>query len=288
MPIAVNALPGPLGATVTGVDARWVPDQASAAALHRALADHGVLVLPGQRLAPAEQVAFTAALGPVEDRAHTSPTVPGQREVVRVGSRPGAVSYAPRTELAAELEWHADLIQCEVPAHVSVLHGIEIPPVGGDTLFACMHTAWDLLDTATRARCAGLRVLNTLKALNEFRRSAGADPQVSGAALVREGQAAVHPLVRSHPLTGRQALYFGARVSVAAEGVEPAEFLALRDRLVALAGRAEVGYRHRWQPGDLVLWDNRRVLHAATAFDPTGGHRLLHRSTVRETVLPVR
>jgi alpha-ketoglutarate-dependent taurine dioxygenase len=271
-----------LGAEVEGVDLRQIPDAATIDVLEEALERYGVLIFHAQHLTPAEQVAWSRAFGPLAMTQGTETRLPHCPEIFVVGNTiDPPVTFSPSTE-HDELEWHSDNIHLEVPARASLLYARAVPQQGGDTLFACMYTAYDTLSPEQQAAYDELQVMHSLSGLRAYlllqhrpeapqQRQAQPDPVV------------VRPLVRRHPRSGRKALYFGNQVSIGIVGWPEDRAREFIRQLTTHACQPAYRYRHRWRVGDAVLWDNRRVLHAGTFYDIETETRLMHRTTFRET-----
>ena len=277
----VTPVGGALGAIVTGVDMRHVPDSDTIEAIETALERYGVLVFPGQIMAPAEQIAFSAVLGPLERTGNIDARLDGHPEIFVVGNtgaRP--VTFAPHFG-SEDLEWHTDHIHRDVPARASMLYAKEIPSEGGDTLFACMYSAYDALSPEDQAAYEKLTAVHSVAGLRAYLQQQAGDKPYDAGRQAPMPDAVTWPLVRRHPVTGRKALYFGAKVTVGIEGMPQQEGLAFIANLSAHATRPDRVYRHVWRVGDAVLWDNRHVLHAATPFDLDRHRRLMHRTTFR-------
>jgi alpha-ketoglutarate-dependent taurine dioxygenase len=272
-----------LGAIVEGVDLRRVPDAAAREAIETALEKYGVLIFPDQTITPAQQVAFSTALGPLELTANIDARLEGQPEIFVVGNTgTRLVSFAPKSG-SDDLEWHTDHIHKPVPARASLLHGREIPSEGGDTLFACMYSAYDALLSAAKAQYETLGAVHSVEGLRAYLREQAGEKEYDPGRQETMPGSVTWPLVRRHPMTGRPALYFGAKVTVGIEGWPRKDGLRFIRELTAHATQPAFVYRHVWRRHDAVLWDNRRTLHAATPFDMARHRRLMHRTTLRET-----
>ena len=270
-----------LGAEVDGVDLRQVPDEATIDVLEEALERYGVLIFHAQHLAPAEQVAWSRAFGPLVMTQGTETRLPHCPEifVVRNTIDP-PVTFSPSTA-HDDLEWHADNSHLEVPSRASLLYARAVPQQGGDTLFACMYTAYDTLSPAQQAAYDALQVMHALSGLRTYvqRQRAEAAPQPHA----QPDPVVVRPLLCRHPRSGRKALSFGNQVSIGIVGWPEERARGLIRQLTTHACQPAYQYRHRWSVGDAVLWDNRRVLHAGTFYDIATETRLMHRTTFRET-----
>jgi taurine dioxygenase len=255
---AVQIEPSGLGfaARVTGVDLAAGVTPEELAEIRDAWLDHEVLVFPDQHLDSDQQIAFgrkfgelaPVRLGPKTDEPiyvlYVATTVEeGQRQAV---------------DPNGELTFHMDQSYLPAPNRATILYGITIAPDGGDTLFASATLAYERLDPALAARVGHL---------SAFHQSS------------RGGTAGhVHPLVVEHPDTKKPVLYVNRLITKSVEGLPEAEGQALLEQLWAHLEDDKYIYRHRWQPNDLVLWDNRAVLHARTDFT---GERALRRVTIQ-------
>jgi taurine dioxygenase len=176
--------------------------------------------------------------------------------------------------------WHSDMSYVEEPPLGSLLHAIEIPPEKGDTLYCNMYLAYEELPDATKQRLVGLQAAHSYLASFEGKTKSG----YARDTLTEEQKAQLaevtHPVVRTHPETGRKALYVNPGFTVRLVGLPEDEGAALLDELLVHASRPEFQFRHVWQPHDLVFWDNRCTMHHATTYD-TQYTRHMHRTTVK-------
>lgn len=271
-----------IGAVVTGCDLSQVPCKEHIEAIETALEHFGVLIFRNQYISPAQQIAFSQAFATLEPTSRVSARLKEYPEIFVVGNVDGkVVSFAP-ADGSNELEWHSDHMHLKVPARASLLYCLETPPIGGETLFACMYSAYDALNHAEQAQASELMALHSVSGLQSFLRSKGAKGAADGNYSSPEALVVRWPLVRHHPLTGRKSLYFGSKVTIGIEGWQDEK---ASDYLIDLEARATADafrYTHSWKPGDAVLWDNRRVLHAGTPFDMNAYSRRMHRTTWRE------
>jgi len=267
------------GVEIVGADLDRPLSPARLAAVRDAFRTHHVLVFRDQDLSQDAQLAFTRQFGEVEE--HVGRHAAGARyglvhTVTNLGD-----DGQPTTKLAqlGNYHWHTDKSYHAVPSLMTVLHARELPPDGGDTQFANMAMAYDALPDATRQRIAGLRVVHSWAA---SRRRAGAPPPSE--VEMRERPPVEHPLVRTHPETGAKTLYMGNHASHVV-GLSEADSEALLLDLLAHATQPEFVYTHRWRAGDLVIWDNRCLLHRALAnYEMARHRRVLHRTVVTGTV----
>jgi len=281
--VAIEILPTgfAVGAEIRGVDARRPLPPATAEALREAWKQHLVLLFRGQAgLTDDELMAFTRVFGPLQDAPNSEVTadfgsfrqVPKEVAVISNievdGRQIGALG-------SGEADWHTDMSFIETPPAGSCLYAIETPPAGGNTSFANMHRALDTLDRDTLEAVKDAFCVHDESLTSTGARRQGA-PEVSD---VRETPGARHPVLRTHPETGRKALFLGRRRNAWLVGFGVEESERLLDRLWAHAADAGHVWAHRWRAGDIVLWDNRAVMHRRDSFDP-GARRLMHRTQI--------
>ncbi len=277
----VTPLTGLAGAEVTGIDVSGSISEQEFSALKNAWLDHnGLLVIRDQTLTPEQHLAFSRRFGPLFGEAeqlqdtvkkYLLPEHPG---IYRVSNK--VEDGKPLGRARAGTYWHSDVSFRKRPAMASILYAIEIPPVGGDTLFASMTAAYDALSPAFRARLDGL------SAVHDFAVAAGMSYSRD---VIEEGDfdgqnRSLHPLVITHPETGRKALFVNPGFTSHVEGFSQEESRALLELLYRHATQPEFVYRHRWRPHDLLIWDNRCLMHYAIADYEGKGVRYMHRTTV--------
>jgi taurine dioxygenase len=266
---AVRPLSPALGAEIVGVDLSAPMDDATFARILDAWHAHLVLLFRDQRLSEEDEVAFAQRFGEPA-KIHTKQFVRSHPAVmlisnIREDGKPiGALPDG-------EMHFHSDQCHQEKPAMASMLYAIEVPRQGGNTLFANAYRAYETLPEAIKHRIAGRRALNAYDydsaATKRGTRLADGVPRCS------------HPVVRTHPATGRKALYVNRLMTVAVEGLPEHESNELLDTLFAHQEERQFVYEHVWRPGDLVMWDNRCCLHARTDFSPNE-RRLMRRVTI--------
>jgi taurine dioxygenase len=260
MSINVTPLTGTTGARVDGIDLNRPLDNDTFAALHRAFLDHCVLVFRGQHIGPAAQVEFGRRWGKPLQTNPLLKHLEGFPEIVQVTKIP--------KETASTEAWHYDSCYTPVPPKISILSAITVPR-GGDTMWCNQYEAYDRLSPNMKDMLAGLRVKFVGLRLG---RMMGADP----ASL----PSAVHPLVRTHPETRRKALYVGhPETAQCIDGMTREESRPLLDFLYAHSTAPDNLYRHMWETGDVVMWDNRCTMHYAV-HDYGNQERVLNRITM--------
>ena len=248
-------------------------------AILAAFLEYRLLAFRSQTLSAGAMRDFAAAFGEVEGNIFRKPDG-STLEDVHVISNLGASGLPDEDSyIKSNYNWHTDKSYLPVPALMTMLQAIELPPQGGDTEFADMTRAYEALPADTRSRIDGLKAIHSF----EYMRSSTNDRPLTAAERAATPPV-LHPLVRTHPETGEKSLYLGMYCSHV-DGMDEAEGRALIQRLQAHATSVPFMYAHRWQPGDLVLWDNRCLLHRATmGFDSKKHRRVLQRVVVRGTV----
>jgi taurine dioxygenase len=271
----VRPLAPGFGAEIDGVDLRSASTTALAA-IRDAIGTHRVVAIRGQRLDPEAQKTFSRRLGPLVVVPYIRP-LPDHPEVIAV------LKEADETRVSTFGSWwHADFSYLAEPPVHTVLHAIEIPPCGGDTLFADLCAAYASLSAGMRTMLARLRAMHGGFVYGTRRVADGGLAPARGIAISRGHAEAdverAHPLVRLHPPTGRAALFANPTYTTRLDGMTEAESRPLLEFLYAHATRPEFTLRHRWRPGDVLVWDNRATIHLAVN-DYDGHRRLLHRTT---------
>ena len=273
----IETFDAPLGAQVLGLDLAQPLSLGDFQRLHHAHLDHHVLVFREQHITPQQQVDFSRRFGPLQIHVLRQFQLPTQPEVLIISN---IVEDGQPIGLGdAGHFWHSDLSYMEVPSLGSMLHAQELPDEGGDTVFANMHLAWESLPAALRHAVRGARAEHSyLSQYEELRRRNPWRPALTQAQ-IDEVTPVTHPVVRVHPETGRRALFVSEHFTTRIVGVPEDESRALLDELFAHSVRPEHLYVHRWQPHDLVFWDNRSLMHLATGC-PSDQRRKLYRTTI--------
>jgi taurine dioxygenase len=274
---AIKALDAPLGAEVLGLDLSQPVSDEDFARLHRAHLDHHVLVFRDQNITPAQQVAFSRRFGALQIHVLRQFQLPLEPEVlvisnIRENGQPIGLGDAGHF-------WHSDLSYKETPSLGSMLHAQELPEEGGDTLFANQHTAWEQLPVYLKRAVADLKAEHSyLARYADLQKRNPWRPNLTQAQ-IDEVKPVVHPVVRTHPETGRKALFVSEHFTTRIVGLPEDESRALLDELFDHSTRPEHIYRHRWQPQDMVFWDNRSLMHLAAGC-PEDQRRKLYRTTI--------
>lgn len=278
----VRPLSKALGAEINGLDLSKPLDGRHFAAVCRAFLDHGVLVFRAQEITEDQQVAFSERLGELQvhvlDQYHRlgNPAVIILSNLGRDG-KPKGEHPDPGAVI-----WHTDGSWAKRRPLATTLYAMTLPKAGGDTLFADMVAAYDGLSPEMKRRLEGLVAVHDL---DYSRRRTGAKQQMS-AEQKRAAPPVEHAVVRVHPDIGRKAIYLGQHASHIL-GMPVEEGRALIRAINAHATAPAYVYRHRWSLRDLVMWDNRRILHCATDFDWINDRRIMRRTTVLGDRLPI-
>ena len=268
-----------VGAEIRGLDVAGDPEPATIVAIRAALSRHGVVVFRDQSLDAPGLAAFSRRFGRLAHSGNQRYSAPDAADVMLVGNLVVDGEWKSMFTNGME-DWHVDQIYKQTPNTGTLLYAVEVPPVGGDTLFAGMSAAWDALDEATRARIAPLEAVYTFEQLDATLRAQDPTRPPLTAEIIEAHPPAIHPLVRVHPESGRKSLCISPEVMSHIVGMDRDGSLALARSLARHALEERFIYRHRWRAGDLVMWDNRCTMHTATVFDANRYRRLLYRTII--------
>jgi alpha-ketoglutarate-dependent taurine dioxygenase len=262
----ITRLDATLGAVVSDIrlaeltDAEWTE-------IERTFHDHAVLVFPGQQLTSAEQISFAERFGSIEVLVDGYDAVP-----ISTVDRTGEVmapDHPVMQVVRGNQGWHTDSTYMPVSAKASVLSARVVPATGGETEWADMRAAYEALDDVTRERISGLRAYHSIV----YSQAKAGFTSTMGYGMDEPPQ--LRPLVKVHPVTARPALFIG-RHAHAIPGLDPEESDRLLAQLLDDACRPPRVHRHRWQSGDVVVWDNRCVLHRACEWDLSQPRVMVH------------
>jgi taurine dioxygenase len=278
----------PLGAEIIGLDLSQPIDDAIVRDLETVFHERSVIWFRNQKLTPAQHVSFSRRFGEVELLVNRQYCLPSQPEVYVVSN---VVENGRNIGNAdAGLVWHTDSSYKQVPSRASLLYAIEVPRDDsgkslGDTCFASMSAAFDALPAATRERIDGLRAVHNYtiqyeRRLEKIRAQGGKREELSAQAKAQVPDV-VHPVVLRHPYTGRRGVYVNFAFTTEVVGMAPEAGKQLVAELVAHATQPQFVYRHRWQPGDLLIWDNYATQHLAIQDYALPQRRLMYRTTVQ-------
>lgn len=263
------------GAEVTGIDVRAISDD-DMVLLQRTLAHSGVVLLRDQQLTPEDHIAFARRWGDI-DVNNYFPANGGYPEIAEVRK-------AETQFVNIGGGWHTDHSYDAVPAMGSILVARELPPVGGDTLFASMGAAYDALSDGLKATLGGLRAVHSADHIYGHDGIYAKTDQAADLKGHDISANAVHPAVIHHPVTGRKLLYVNPAFTLHFEGWTREESAPLLQYLYSVAMREEFHCRLQWAPGSVAVWDNRSTWHFAVN-DYHGHKRLMHRITISGVAL---
>ena len=274
----IEPLTEAVGADITGVDLSESLDQSTFEKIKAALHNYGVIVFSNQTLDEKQQLAFSSRFGPLEIHIATQYNMPEHPEIILLSNK--LVNGQPIGIQEAGRFWHSDLSYMAIPSLGSIINALQMPPpeVGGNTHYAGMHAAYDALGPAMKKKLKGLQAVHDLSYRVGLDEGEGR-PRLAINEELRERTTTAHPVVRTHPQTGRKVLFVNEGFTTAIAGWSEDESRDLLDELFAHQSRPEFTYIHKWQAHDIVMWDNVIVIHKATWFDPSYT-RHAHRTTV--------
>ena len=280
MTLCINDLDAPLGAEVRGIDVSRALTPAEVGTIEGAWHSRFVVVMRAQKLSDPQLLAFSRYFGELDPPGPNPYGEPFNKEHPELNVISNVVENGkPIGNLGdGEAVWHADMTYVDVPPKAALLHALEVPPpkAGGNTYFASMFRAYETLPAELKKAVEGKTAVH-----DASRNSAGmlrkGYKEVTD---VRETVGARHPLVRTEPKTGRKALFLGRRPNAYVLGISVAESEALLDALWVHATQSCFTMCHRWQVGDLLMWNNLSVLHRRDPFDPKS-RRIMHRSQIK-------
>jgi taurine dioxygenase len=282
-PVEVIPTGAALGAMVKGVDLRDLDEEAFARIM-QAWDDCSVLLVRGQTLNDQDLIAFSRRFGdldwaPVQENGRRF--VEGLPEIYIVSNV--KTNGEPIGSLGdGEAVWHTDMSYLDTPPKASMLYAIEVPPTGGNTSFCTMYGIYEALPARLKNRIAGLKIKHD----GTYNSGGYVRQGVTPTDDARTSPGAVHPLVCTHPVTGRRMLYLGRRRNAYLVGLDLQESEALLNELWSVVDQPEFAWEHVWRVGDLVLWDNRCTMHRRDAFDPNS-RRVMHRTQIKGEQPPI-
>jgi taurine dioxygenase len=273
-PFRARELEGGVGAEILGLQVAAV-DDAIFPAVHAAFLKHQVLLFRDQELPPAAQVAFARRFGEVQIHVMNQYHAGGYPELYTLSNLDPDGRPSGKHPDRGTMAWHTDGSWQRVTGQATMLYAERIPSSGGGTGFADMYSAYEALSPEERARLAGMRAIHNLDFSRNRRH--GEEPMTEAQ---RSAVPPVdHPIVRTHPETGRKCLFLGDHAETI-QGMPYAEGRAFVEALNARIAASARQYLHRWRPGDFMVWDNRCLLHKAESYDTAHEPRVIRRCTV--------
>ena len=258
------------GAEVRGVDLSRTIEEATRALLNRAFIEHSVLAFRDQHLTPHQLLAAVGLFGeifPQHNSRFALPDCPLVHYISNQDFYPDGRRYIPGEG------FHTDHSNAACPPKATILHAVSLPDRGGDTQYVNMHLAYEGLLEETKQRIAGLKAVHVYQSRHSARKLMELSEEGRG----RVPDGVVHPIVRTHPESRRKAIYINPIRTEGVVGMPEAEALALLADLLEHATQPKYQYRHQWRPGDLVMWDNRSLLHKANGDYDMNQLRYLYR-----------
>ena len=277
----IQAFDAPLGAEVIGLDLTRAVSAEDFKRLHEAHLEHHVLVFRDQRITPQQQIDFSRLFGPLQIHVLQQFQLADHPEILIVSNI--KENGQPIGLGDAGHYWHSDLSYKDTPSLGSLLHAQELPAEGGDTLFANMHLAWETLPAALQQAVQGRMAEHSyLAKYAELQQRNPWRPNLTQQQIDQVAPVA-HPIVRTHPETGRRALFVSEHFTTRILDMPEVESRDLLDQLYAHSVKPAHLYCHQWQPHDMVFWDNRSLMHLAGG-TPDDQRRKLYRTTIEGDV----
>jgi taurine dioxygenase len=270
MDFALTPLSSHTGAEIRGVDLAKPVDEDTKAALNRAFVDHQVLAFRDQSLSPPQLLDAVQHFGTVFPQHNARYKIPDCPMAHYISNQD---TYADGTRYIPGEGYHTDHSNDAYPPKATVLHAVTLPDHGGDTQFVNMYLAYEALPDATRRRLHGLQATHVFQSRHSGRKLL----TLSAERKDLVPQAVTHPIVRTNPETGRKALYINPIRIEGVVGLEDAEALPLLEELLEFATQEKFEFRHQWRKGDMVIWDNRCLLHKANGDYDMSQVRYLYR-----------
>jgi len=279
----------PIGAEVVGVDLSRELDAAAFERVRNAYYEHSVIVFRDQQLTPDQQIAFSRRFGELEIHVLKQYLLPGHPEILVIsnildGGKPIGLADAGRVAV-----WHTDTSYRKAPSAGSALYALEVPhndagEALGDTLFASTFRAYDTLSAEMRRQLAGLKAVHRMTKGYDSQENAPATRIKYDASQRDETPDQAHPIIRTHPVTGRKCIYINKLCVTGIAGMPDDESASLLEEIYAHCTRPEFIYRHKWRVGDLLMWDNCSLQHLAVQDYALPQRRRMHRTTIAGTV----
>jgi len=269
MSVTLKPLSDTFGVEATGVDLAAAVDPADVAAMVASLHENLVMVVRGQSLTPPQYLKAAALFGDVMPQHLTKILMKEHPQIAVLDSRQSDKGADGKAIPTGSRAWHTDHTNHARPPKYTALYAVKLPSHGGDTSFANMQAAYAALPAGERA------TLDPMVTVNVIEQDTGNVGDDARAALTKAPQR--HPLIRTHPENGRRAIYVHPGKTAYIEGMEPEATRAFIKDLLDRAIRPDMTYRHKWRPGDLVIWDNRATLHIAHRDYDAGEGRIMHR-----------
>ncbi|MBK18044.1 MAG: taurine catabolism dioxygenase TauD [Rhodospirillaceae bacterium] len=275
--MTVKPLSDALGVEVSGVNAADL-GEATFKELREIFHENLVVVVKDQDLSPAEQTEFAQRFGEIQYHISPEYLMDGQPEVMILSNEKEDGKFIGLPDGGSE--WHSDHSYVDQPTGYTMLHAIKVPKDGGDTEWTNMVKAYETLSDEMKERLEGVIGIHSFNRLKNQRLTVPVRHMNDPDYYKRSPPDAFHPIARTHPHTGKKALYISPRFTIGIKDMDDTEAQPLLDKLFAHIKNRDFIYRHRWTEGDLLMWDNRTTLHLALLGVPEGQARRMHRTTV--------
>ncbi|WP_411817837.1 TauD/TfdA dioxygenase family protein [Hyphococcus sp. DH-69] len=273
--LQIKELKPGFGAEVSGVDVAKASDET-----HKELVDtfhkHGAMLIRGQSMDPDDLMRFINAFGEPEGHTQTQYTLPGYPKIFILSNK--TENGKPIGAHNDGVGWHTDYSYKEKPVMNTMLYSLEVPPVGGDTLLADCVAAYEALSDERKKELDDLVLHHSYQYFMETREYGRAKLSEE---MIRDNPDVFHPLIRTHPADGRKALWVSTGTVRGIVGMEDEAAAKLIEELVEFVTQEQFVYRHKWQPGDILTWDNRCTLHTGSLFEDDKYTRHIHRMWVK-------
>lgn len=275
MALNIRKLTGHFGAEVLDIDLSEPMSDATFAAVSAAFDEHSLILFRGQHLSPEQHIAFSSRWGELEQHVLQEYTLQGHPELFVLTNK--KQNGKPLGAHKTGWHWHIDNTYMPRPSLGSQLYAREVPPYGGDTWFTSLTAAYDNLPKELKTRISDLKAVHSYAHVYALKY-----PDREPLSKERKAQVPdlVHPVVRTHPATGRKVLYISEYIIKQFIGMSEEESRELLDELNVRATTDDLIYRHQWRVGDLICWDNRATMHFAQPYDDVNHTRLMHTTRV--------
>lgn len=281
MGIEIRPLSDSMGAEIIGADFSKQVGNDDFARILQAFYDYQVLAIRGQNISPADQIAFSRRFGTLEEQLNSKYILPEEPKIL-VLSNDVKPDGTPVGLIDAGDFWHSDSSHRPLPSMATILYSLKNPDEGGDTGFANMYAAYDALPEDLKKRLDGKRGIHAVSKFKNKRVVASERRPDANEQYTKQlsDPDVLHPLFRTHPVTGKKALFVSQRFTIGIEGMSEAEADPILDFLFEHQTKPEFVYYHHWKDSDLVMWDNRCVIHRATGGYTYPDVRLMHRTVI--------
>ncbi|MHA1567248.1 MAG: TauD/TfdA dioxygenase family protein [Alphaproteobacteria bacterium] len=279
MAISVTKTGDTFVAEVEGVDLSKPLDKETVEAIRQAWWDNSILVFRDQHISDDQHLAFSRHFGELQGHTVKDWLLPTHPEILVLSNR-GQGGVKPLKNGGAY--WHSDITYQAIPPMGSILHGLTVPPEGGDTLYVDMYAAYDALDDETKELIDGRVAIHNYK-LRYLKMAEGGARPAPTAEQLAEWRDVEHPVVLLNPDSGRKALFVNEGFTMTIKGMDKDESDALLQRLYEHSSNTKFIYAHKWRTDDIVMWDNRCTMHRATSYDAEKYDRTMHRTTIKGT-----